>query len=118
MPISDKERDKIRDQFADDARRGQVEQAASAYQTAHELGAVTAMEDARQRMAALGYESDQAGKDRRAQAAEERKQAAEDKGDGGKDGKPAKQPAPAQTGTRGRATRAGHASGGTGKGDD
>lgn len=115
MPIEQSERDKIREQFADDARRGQVEQAASAYQTARELGQETAMEDARNRMAGLGYESDAAGKDRKAAAAAERKQAAEDvkddtpaRDEGGDDQPPAKGkgPAPAQSGRR-RATREG-----------
>jgi hypothetical protein len=105
VPLDRDERDKIRDRYADDGRRGQVEQAASAYLTARELGQVTAMDDARNRMAALGYESDAAAKDRKAQAAEDRKQAAADTPDKGEP--KGKGPAPAQTGTRGRATRGG-----------
>lgn len=113
MPLSEHEQDRIGEQFADDPRRGQVLQAAAERAALVEHDQDTSGPD--KRLAGFGYETD----DQRAaaKAAAERKRAAAAKDDDGKDDKPAKQSTPpAQTGTRGRATRAGHASGG--KGDD
>lgn len=121
MPLSTDEQERIRQEFADDPRRGQVEQAAAERLAATEHGQDTAAPD--KRLAGFGYETDGQRAEAKAAAAAARKAAAKpdkrteqaDTPAGGEDqADKGKGPAPAQTGTRARSTRAGHASGGKG----